>query len=764
MNSTCRPIFLIAAVLFGVTASAAEQAEQKGKKDPSLLTVARIYSSKDLNSQGFSARWLEDSTGYLKLESSKETSGGQDIVFHDAQTDEAETLVPAARWVPPGGSSPLKIDGYSFSEDRSLVLIYTASKRVWRQNTRGDYWVLDRSSHELRQLGGDAKPSTLMFAKLSPTGRHAAYVREKNIYLEDLRDQIITQLTTSGSDTIVNGTFDWVYEEELGLRDGFSFSPDGQSIAYWQLDTEGVREFSLVNDTDALYPNVVPLQYPKAGQRNSACRVGVVDIADAKTRWIETPGDPREHYIARMQWVPQSNQLLLQQLNRLQNTNLLMLADAATGKAKVILTETDDAWVNVHDELKWLDDGKRFTWISERDGWRHVYLVTKGGEQVKLATPGAFDVIRLLHVDEEGRQLYFLASPDNPTQRYLHSVRFDGTGLKRLTPADSHGTHGYRISPDSRWAIHDRSSFDVPPTVQLIGLPDHKTVRELAKNEKLAKAFEELKCSPVEFFRVDIGEGVALDAWCIKPPDFDAKKVYPLLVYVYGEPAGQTVLDRWGGSTHLWHRMLAQRGYLVMSFDNRGTPAPRGRQWRKTIYRRVGILAPADQAAALKKVVQDRPCIDAGRVGIWGWSGGGSMTLNAILKYPDLYKTAMAVAPVPNMRHYDTIYQERYMGLPSTNVEGYLEGSAINFAHKLQGNLLIVHGTGDDNCHYQGTEALINELVRQNKPFTMMAYPNRTHSIREGKNTTRHLRELLTRYLTENLPAGPREKQPKQKR
>ena len=761
MNSTSRPLCLIAFVLVAVSATAAEQKE---KKDTSLLTVARIYSSKDFDSQGFSAQWLEDGSGYLNLEESKETSGGRDIVLHDVPGDQSKILVPAARLVPPGESTPLKIDGYSLSEDRSLVLIFTNSKRVWRQNTRGDYWLLDRGSHELRQLGGDAKPSTLMFAELSPNGRHVAYVREKNIYLEDLRDGQITPLTTSDSDAIINGTFDWVYEEELHLRDGFSFSPDGRSIAYWQLDTSGVREFSLVNDTDALYPRVMPLKYPKAGQQNSSCRVGVVDIAAAKTRWIETPGDPREHYIARMQWVPESNQLLLQQLNRLQNTNRLILANAQTGKARTILTETDDAWVNVHDELKWLDHGKRFTWISERDGWRHVYLVSRSGKQVKLATPGAFDVVQLLHVDEEHGRLYFIASPDNPTQRYLYSVRLDGTGLQRLTPPDSAGTHGYRISPDSRFAVHSWSSFDVPAKVELISLPDHKTVRDLAKNERLLKTVKELKPSPVEFFRVDIGDGVELDAWCIKPPDFNPKRVYPLLIYVYGEPAGQTVLDRWGGSTYLWHRMLAQRGYLVMSFDNRGTPAPRGRNWRKTVYRRVGILAPADQAAALNKVIQDRPYVDAQRIGIWGWSGGGSMTLNAVLKYPDLYKTAMAVAPVPNQRHYDTIYQERYMGLPSDNVEGFLEGSAINFAHQLQGNLLIVHGSGDDNCHYQSTEALINELVRHNKPFTMMAYPNRTHSIREGKNTTRHLRELLTRYLAENLPPGPRKNARKEKK
>jgi len=748
------------ATLTGVAISAGE------KEDPSLLTVARIFDSKEFDPEPFSARWLDDGSGYVTLEPSRVASGGRDIVRHDPRKRMPEILVRAAHLVPPGESAPLTIDDYCLSKDMSLVLIYTSAKRVWRRKTRGDYWVLDRASRELIKLGGDAKPSTLMFAKFSPTGRFVAYVRENNIYVEDLRDRGIVALTTSGGADVVNGTFDWVYEEELGLRDGFLWSPDGKSIAYWQLDTSGVREFSLINNTDSLYSRVIPIRYPKVGQRNSACRVGVVDLANRKTRWLNVPGDPRNHYIARMDWAESSEQIVLQQLNRLQNTNRVMLANAPTGSVRPLLTEQDAAWVNVHDELMWISDGKRLTWVSERDGWRHVYLYEKGarlfsqGRPVtsapRLVTPGNYDVIKLLHVDEKQQCLYFLASPDNPTQKYLYRTGLDGTGISRLTPAGQRGTHDYQISPNARWAIHHFSSFDSPPTVDLVKLPEHTKVRTLARNKKLHRRVAALRKCAAEFFRVDVGEGVSLDAWCIKPPDFESDKKYPLLIYVYGEPAGQTVLDRWGGKNLLWHLMLAQRGYLVMNFDNRGTPAPRGRAWRKAVYRQVGILAPREQAAALKRVLAERPYIDAARVGVWGWSGGGSMSLNAIFKYPDLYHTAMAVAPVPNQRYYDTIYQERYMGLPSDNVDGFLKGSPINYAHRLRGNLLLVHGTGDDNCHYQATEALIDELIRHNKHFTMMAYPNRTHSIRERANTTRHLRELLTRYLMENLPPGPR--------
>ena len=733
---------------------AQDKQDKQDKKDPSLLSVERIYASDDFGSQSFSARWLKDGSGYVTLEKSTGPCGGKDLVLNQPRTDEKQVLVPAKHLVPPGESTPLAIESYSFSEDRSLLLVYTNSKRVWRHNTRGDYWVLDVTSHELRKLGGEAGPSTLMFAKLSPKGRYVAYVRQKNIYVEDLQSHQIKALTTCDSADVINGTFDWVYEEELSLRDGFRWSPDGKSIAYWQLDTKGVREFALVNLTDSLYPKVTPLKYPKVGQQNPACRVGVVDLESGQTRWLEVPGDPRNNYIARMDWVPQSGEIVLQQLNRHQNTNQVMLANSQTGTVKTILTEQDEAWVDVHDELIWLADGSQFTWISERDGWRHVYLVSRSGQEIKLATPGDYDVIRLLDVDQKGGWLYFIASPDNPTQQYLYRVGIDGKNLQRLTPADQPGTHDYQISPDASLAVHRYSSFDTPGVTDLVDLPDHAQVRSLADNEKLKQAVDKLKRQPVEFFRVDVGDGVLLDAWCMKPHDFNPKKKYPLLVYVYGEPAGQTVLDRWGGSGYLWHLMLTQRGYLVMSFDNRGTPAPRGRAWRKIVYRQVGILAPADQAAAVAAVVAERDYVDAERIGVWGWSGGGSMSLNAIFKYPKLYRTAMSVAPVANQRFYDTIYQERYMGLPGENVDGFWKGSPINFAHQLEGNLLIVHGTGDDNCHYQATEGLINELILHNKPFTMMAYPNRSHSIREGANTTRHLRELLTRYLEENLSSG----------
>ena len=743
--------FLTVVCALGILCSVAAAAGDVN--DPSLLTVERIYDSNEFRGeQRGSFRWLDDGSAYTALEDCAGIKSSKEIVRYDPSTGVREIIVPAQRLIPEGQSSPLKISDYSWSKDRRKLLIFTNTRRVWRQNTRGDYWMLDLDDWTLRQLGGDAKPSTLMFAKFSPDGRHVAYLRDGNIFVQDVRTLKTGQLTRDGSPTIINGTGDWVYEEEFGLRDGFQWSPDGKLIAYWQFDSSGVLAYRLINNTGSLYPEITTIPYPKVGQQNSACRVGVVKASGGRTRWLRLSDDPRNHYIPRMGWTADSKSLILQQLNRLQNTAELIRADVRTGAWRTVLRDEDEAWVEACDSLTWLDGGTSLAWLSERDGWQHLYRVASADGQITLLTPAQADVIRLERIDEKGGWAYYMASPDNPTQRYLYRVRLDGSGkAERVTPQDQAGTHAYDISPDCKWALHTYSSFDVPPVVELVSMPDHHAVRVLTDSSELRDKLATLKRGPMEFFRVDIGDGVLLDAWCMKPPDFDPAKRYPLLFHVYGEPAGQTVLDQWGGDKYLWHLMLAQRGCIIVSVDNRGTPAPRGCQWRKCIYRQIGVLASADQAAAARAIMAQRPYIDPNRVGVWGWSGGGSMTLNAMFRYPELYHTGVAVAFISNQRFYDTIYQERYMGLPDDNAEGYKNGSPITFAHQLQGNLLLIHGTGDDNCHYQSCEALVNELIRCKKQFRMMSYPNRTHSIREGEGTKIHFYELITRYLAENL-------------
>jgi len=735
--------------------------------DPSLLTVDSIFTYRT-RSLG-PVRWQEDGSGYLALEPSPTKKDAVDIVRYDATSGARTVKVSAEKLTPAGAAEPLSVEEFSFTPDEKKLLIFTNSARVWRSNTRGDYWVLDLSTGNLHKLGGaDAKPSSLMFAKFSPNGEMIGYVRDNNIYVERVvGDPNIAQITKDGTRYIVNGTFDWVYEEELFCRDGFRWSPDSKQIAYWQLNSEGVKEMTLINNTASLYPATTTFPYPKAGETNSAARVGVVSVNGGSTRWFEIAGDPRNNYLPRMEWAANSDEVVIQQLNRLQNTNIVMLGDTHTGKVRPVLTEKDDTWVDIawgdidwdktglaRGDVEWIDGGKRFLWASERDGWRHIYSVSRDGANVKTITAGNYDVISVERVDAKNGWIYFIASPENATQRYLYRVRLDGVDkAERLTPANAAGTHGYDISPRGDVAIHLFSTFNRVTTTDVVRLPDHSLVRSLIDNHEVQDRLTKLKSTPTEFFKVDIGDGVQLDGWMIKPPDFDNQKRYPVLFYVYGEPWGQTVLDRWGGRDRLWHQMLAQQGYIVMSVDNRGTPAPRGRAWRKSIYRKMGIVNSGDQAAAAKAIAK-WPFVDPARIGIWGWSGGGSSTLNAMFRYPDVYATGMSVAPVPDLHYYDSIYQERYCGLPKDHPDEWKQSSPITFASQLKGNLLVVHGTGDDNVHYQGTEALINALVAANKPFSMMSYPNRSHGIYEGSGTTRHLFGLLTRYLMERLPAG----------
>jgi dipeptidyl-peptidase-4 len=727
-----------------------DQKQSEAKAKAATLTLDRIFTANEFQGEpGPRITWSKRRSGYYTFANPK-AGVGRDLVFVDAASGKEEIILPGHGFIAPGQSQPLSLEGFEFSEDESKILVFTNSRKVWRANTRGDYYVVDIAGRDIRKVGGDAPASSLMFARFSPDASRVAYVRENNLYVQNIRSSEITTLTSNGSATLINGTTDWVYEEELALREGYRWSPDGESIAYWQFDTTDVRDFYLINNTEGLYARTTPIPYPKVGEQNSAVRIGVISAKGGKTRWLQLPGDPRAHYLAQMDWTPGGDKLLIQQFNRLQNANRVFLADSVSGEAKVVHLETDPAWLENENKVDWVDGRERTVWLSERTGWRQAALLDpRQGSQTPI-THGEFDVISVLSAGEQ-QGLYYLASPANPTQTYLYQTPLAGGESQRITPADQSGTHGYNISPDARFALHTSSTFSKPPVVELIELPSHKQVRSLTENKKLNEKLANLKQPSTEFFRIDIG-GVQLDAWAIKPPDFDASARYPVLFYVYGEPHGQTVKDVWPGSRGLWYWMLAQEGYMVVSVDSRGTPAPRGREWRKCVYKQVGILPPEDQAKAARALLTMWPYADPARVGIWGYSGGGSSTLHAMFRFPDVYAMGMAVAGVPNQRLYDSIYQERYMGAPGENVDGYRRGSPINHVAGLQGKLLIVHGTGDDNVHYQGTEALINELVAYGKPFSMMAYPNRSHSLSEGPGTTRHFHELLTRYLHENLP------------
>ena len=745
---------------------------------PAALTVPRVFSG-EFSARGVGQlRWIEGGTAFLTVEPAP-GGRGREIVRHETATDARTVLVTAAQLTPPGASAPLAFQSFAWSNDNTKLLLFTNTTKVWRLNTRGDYWVLDRTSNTLKQIGGDAKPSTLMFATFSPDGQRVAYVREHDLYAEELATGAVTRLTHDGSRTSINGTSDWVYEEELGIRQAFQWSPDSKRLLFWHFDASAVRDFLLINNTDSLYPSTTPIPYPKAGTTNSRVTLGVVAPTGGAVTWLDVVGDTATSYIGQVEWLDATS-ILVQHLNRKQNRNDFWVGDAVTGRGTVLYTDADSAWVEVQ-ELRWIATapgvkrGKGAKGAkgaagataagaalveSGRDGWRHVYAVHRATGATTLLTPGDYDAT-ITGVDERGGILYVMASPGAAAQLYLYRVPLTGGAATRVTPADQPGTHRYDIAPDGRWALHTVSRFDQPPRTEIIRLPGHEVVRVLEDNAALRTKLAALGAPATEFFTVTTAQGLPVDGYVMRPSQFDATKQYPVLVHIYGEPAGMTAADRWGGSAALFHRMIADQGYLVMSFDTRGTPAPKGRAWRKGIYGAVGATTAAEQAAALRAYAATHAFVDTSRVAIWGWSGGGTNTLNAMFREPDVFKVGMSVAPVPDQRLYDTIYQERYMGLPQDNVAGYQLGSAINHAEGLKGRLLVVHGTGDDNVHYQGTERLINRMVTLGKRFDVMVYPNRTHSISEGDGTTVHIHTLLQRYLRENLPAGGREAPPK---
>ncbi len=744
----------LALAAWATPAMAQEQAQEA---DPGAVTLDRIYGTDDFRRELFGpARWLSDGSAYTTLEPSESDVPGRDIVRYDAATGERQVLVSAAQLVPEGQSEPLAIDGYEWSPDGEKLMIYTNSKRVWRFNTRGDYWVLDLESGSLRQMGKDRRESSLMYAKFDPAGERLGYVSGNNLYAEDIASGEVAQLTFDGSNTIINGNFDWVYEEEFWMplpADGWRWSPDGERVAFWQLDAEGIGVFLMIENTDSIYSHTIPVQFPKVGTPNSAARVGVVSSLGGEAAWCDLPGDLRDNYVSRMEWSGNSDEVVLQRENRHQNENKVMLCDARTGAMRTLLVETDEAYLDPVDDWTWLDGDERMTWVSERSGWRHLYTIARQGGELEPITRGEWEIMSVKQIDEESGWVYLLASPETATRRYLYRARLDGSGEpQRLTPTDQLGIHNYSIAPGARFAIHTWSSYGTPPVTELVSLPDHRVQRTLEDNARLRETVERLDRGDVEFFQVDIGEAM-LDAWIMYPPDFDPARKYPVLFYAYSGPFSQTVVDRFDFGNYFWHLMLTQQGYIVASVDNRGTPGPRGRDWRKAQYRKVGRLNSADQAAAAR-VLAERPYVDASRIGIWGWSGGGGVTLNVMFRYPETYSTGMAVAALTDLRNYDTIYMERYMGLPSENPEDYEAASPISFAENLKGNLLIVHGTADDNVHYQNAEMLINELIKHNKHFTMLAYPGRSHGIFEGPGTREHLYTELTRYLNENMPPG----------
>jgi dipeptidyl-peptidase-4 len=592
---------------------------------------------------------------------------------------------------------------------------------------------------------GAADPDLQMFAKFSPDSRSVAYVRGNDLWVTDLSTGQGRRLTTDGSDDIINGTTDWVYEEELGLRDAFRWSPDSKRLAYWRFDQSAVPAYPIVDETDGLYPTVSVLRYPKAGTPNSRVTVGVVSALGGQTRWLDVGPDTGQ-YVARMEWVTDDS-LAVQRLPRKQDRLDLLLVSATTGAGRTVLTDRDSAYVDVEgDAVTWLDGGRRLLLRSDRTGWRQFFLYDRAGKQLRQITADGVDYLDVAAVDEKSGVAYLTAAAPTPMERNVFRCPLAAGSCRRVTSTP--GTHALNVSPNGQLAIDVRSRLGEVPTAALHELPSMRVVRALTDNAAVSSRLAASGLRRPEFIKVPMPDGTLLDGYRIAPASFDSTRRYPVLMYVYGGPAAPQVNDAWGGTRYLWHQMLAQKGYVVVVVDNRGA-AWRGRDFRKLTQYQLGVRESQDQIDVAKWIGR-QPWADASRVGLWGWSYGGYMTALTLARGGSLFKAGISVAPVADMRYYDTIYTERYMWTPQENADGYRRSSVLGYLNGFSARFLLVHGTGDDNVHPQNSIVLANALEAADKPFTMLLYPNRTHSI-SGGNAQPHLFESLTRFVLENL-------------
>lgn len=730
---------IVAAVLALAPITADAQQVPAAAGGGGRLSLDRIFRSSELHPVSVPGIAWSDGASYVQAVESP--GGGTDLFRVDPVGGQRTALVRAHQLLA-SDNQPIVAEHVVLSADRRLALVFHDTERVWRSNTRGSYTVVDLETGRTYPTAGRAGGQ--MFAKLSPDGTRVAFVRDNDLWVTELATGTETRLTHDGSETIINGTTDWVYEEELGLRDAFRWSPDGRRIAYWRFDQGAVKSFPLVDEL-SLYPTITTLRYPKAGETNSTVRVGVVEVGSpARTTWLDV-GHGNDIYLARMEWVG-ADSVVVQRLPRRQDRMDVLMASASTGGSRHVWSDRDSAYVDLED-LHWVENDRAFLVLSDRSGWRQLYRVSRDGRSVRQLTRDGMDVLSVTHVDERAGMVYVSAAAPTPTQRNIYRFRLDGRpDGARITP--ERGSHTLNVSPDGSIAVHTHSRIDQPTTVTVHDFPSMRVRRVLTDNAPLRARLSALDVAAPEFMKVPMPDGTLLDAYRIVPADFDSTKRHPVLLYVYGGPAAPQVNDTYGGTRQLWFRMLAQEGYVVMAVDNRGA-AWRGRDFRKVTQHRLGVLEAEDQMN-VARWLGTQPWADAGRIGIWGWSYGGFLSSNVMFRGGDLFRAGIAVAPVTDWRFYDTIYTERFMGTPQENAAGYDAGSPVTHVAGLTGRYLLVHGTGDDNVHAQNSLVLADRLARAGKVFQMLLYPNRTHSISEG-GITPQLYESLTRFILDNL-------------
>ncbi|GAA3979030.1 S9 family peptidase [Hymenobacter antarcticus] len=686
--------------------------------------------------------WMNDGRYYSALDAGS-------LVQYEVTTGKpVQTLVTAAELQLPGADKPLAVDGYSFNANEQKILFTTATEPIYRRSARASYYVFDRGTKKLTPLSTGGKQG---YATYSPDGLRVAFTRDNNVYVTDLATMQETAVTNNGvKNNLINGSADWVYEEEFGFAQGFFWSPDSKQIAYYTFDESQVPEYDM-QEWGGLYPKENRFKYPKAGEKNSVVSVSSYDVASARTTKMDV-GPVADQYIPRVQWTQVPNTLSIQRLNRLQNKLEILHGDAATGKTKVVLTDTNPAYVEINDDLNYLAGGKQFLFTSEKDGYQHLYLHDMDGKQVRQLTKGNWEISAINGFDPKSGFVYFTSTEGSALQRHLYRIGLNGKGKQRIIEAGN-GIDVVNMSPDTKYFLNTHSSAGVPAVVSLREGSSGKLVKTLEDNAKLKQTLAQYDLGKLEFFSFKTSEGVDLNAYMIKPSNFDPAKKYPVLMHVYGGPSfgtssSQTVLDNYGGANYLWHQMLAEKGYIVVSVENRGTSG-RGSAFRKATYANLGKLETIDQAEGAK-YLGALPYVDKSRIGIWGWSYGGYMTSLAMTKNADLFKMGIAVAPVTNWRYYDTVYTERYLKTPQENPGGYDDNSPVQFAQNMKGKFLLVHGTGDDNVHFQNSIAFVDAMIKANKDYQTLYYPNRNHGI-AGGNTRLHLYRQMTNFVTQNL-------------
>jgi dipeptidyl-peptidase 4 len=707
----------------------------------SNLTLEDIWTSKKFSSRSVKeVEWLKGDSVYsfVDLDTVSRTRG---VFLYSVATGTKRLVVSSASLHTYGSDSPMAFSSYLWSPDgRSIVFVSEPPdlRYLSRLTPDGNYFLYDTTTHALKQLTNVNVPQ--YNHKFSPDGKTFGFVRGNNIYTFDLATGKETQRTFDGSDVILNGKSDWAYEEELDFSDAWMWSADSKQIAYWRFDDTRIPVYTLT-EWDSLHQTLIPMRYPKAGDPIASVMAGVMTLSTGKTVWMNT-GTNNNQYIARMQWTEDQSTIALQVLNRQQNKLELLYADVATGLSKMMLTERSEQWVELRNDLTFLRDGS-FIWGSDRDGFMHFYLYKKDGTLIRQITKGNWDADKFYGVDEKSGTLFYSSSETTPSDRNIYAIGLDGSGKKRLTPEN--GTHEAHFADGSGSFIDTYSTISMPPKVRLITVKSGG-ITVLENNPMPALASYAL--GRTKFFTIRTSDSLELDASLLVPDDFDSTKTYPVLVYTYGGPGIQVVLNKWGGANELWHSLLVEKGYLIFKVDNRGTGA-RGAAFMKSVYQNLGKWEVHDQIEGAKYLAS-LPYVDKKRIGIWGWSYGGYMSSMCILNGADYFKTAIAVAPVTSWRYYDAPYTERYMNLPEQNAAGYTNSSPLSIVDKLRGKFLLIHGTSDDNVHFQNTANFVKALEGANKQFTTMFYPDKNHSI-VGSETRLHLFTLMTNFLLENL-------------